>query len=155
MANVGNMLSFSTALLDAIRDEAHAAGASECCGLLLGDVASGAVTAILPAANVAPEPEHRFEIDPSVLLRAHRAARAGGLAIIGHYHSHPGGEAVPSTIDAAMAEGRDEIWLIVGADGTARAWRAGASGQLHGRFDPLEMTVSPHPALAPGSPERH
>lgn len=148
-------LSISIALLDAIREEARAAGACECCGLLLGDPARGVVTAILPAANVAAAPEHRFEIDPAVLLRAHRAARGGGAAILGHYHSHPAGESVPSAIDAAMAEGRGEIWLIAGGDGTVRAWRAGPAGSLHGRFEPVEMTALPHDGLAPASPERH
>jgi proteasome lid subunit RPN8/RPN11 len=151
-------LVISTALLDAIRAQARAAGARECCGLLLGGAGSGTagaeVTSILPAANVAELPEHRFEIDPTVLLGAHRSARAGGPAILGHYHSHPAGPATPSPVDAAMAEGRGEIWLIVGRDGSMGAWRAGAGGALHGRFEPVEMTVSPQHGLAPGGPWR-
>lgn len=152
-------LVISTALLDAIRAQARAAGACECCGLLLGEAAGRgtagvAVTSILPAANVAGLPEHRFEIDPTVLLAAHRAARAGGPAILGHYHSHPAGPATPSPVDAAMAEGGGEIWLIVGGDGSMGAWRAGAGGALHDRFEPVEMTVLPQHGLAPGGPWR-
>jgi proteasome lid subunit RPN8/RPN11 len=148
-------LSISTTYLDAILAQVRAADAYECCGLLLGDAARGIVTGIAAADNVSPTPGHRFEIDPTVLLRAHRAARAGGPAIIGHYHSHPAGDAAPSATDAAMAEARGEIWLIVGRGETVRAWRAGPVGALHGCFEPIEMTVLPHHDLAPGSPERH
>ena len=148
-------LHISTALADAIRAQARAAGAQECCGLLLGDAASRTAVAILPSANVAPDPRHRFEIDPTVLLAAHKAARAGGPAIIGHYHSHPGGDPVPSPVDAAMAQGHGELWLVVGGDGTLGAWRASLIGQLHGRFDPVEMTASPHPLLAPIATQGH
>ena len=147
-------LSISTALLDAIRDAARAAGACECCGLLVGDVA-GIVTSIIPADNVSPTPENRFEIDPALLLRAYRAARQGGPAIIGHYHSHPGGDPVPSSTDAAMAERRGEIWLIVGRDGVVRAWRAGPTGALHGCFDAVEIIDLAQDRLAPASPDRH
>ena len=145
-------LVISTGLLDAIRAQARAAGARECCGLLLGPAEGGVVTSIRPAANVADQPEHRFEIDPAVLLAAHRAARAGGPAILGHYHSHPGGAPSPSPVDAAMAEGRGEIWLIVGGDGSLRAWRAGPVGALHGRFEPVEMTAPPQHDLARAGP---
>lgn len=148
-------LIISTLLLDAICAEADASGASECCGLLLGYPGEGRVTGILPAANIAPDPRHRFEIDPATLLRAHREARSGGPAIIGHYHSHPAGDSAPSETDAAMAEGRGEIWLIIGRDGSARAWRASASGALHGRFSPLLLTAPPHHDLAPKGPARH
>lgn len=134
-------LAISTTLLDQIRTHARTDAPRECCGLLLGTGSD--VHAIVPARNVADAPLHRFEIDPIVLLRAHRAAREGGLAIIGHYHSHPGGAPIPSLVDAAMAEGRGEFWLIVGADGTTRAWRAPASGDIHGRFDPVELNALP------------
>jgi len=148
-------LIISTALLDDIRARTLAAGSHECCGLLLGDGAAGdrravQVGAIRPAANVAAEPRHFFEIDPAVLLRAHREARAGGPAIIGYYHSHPHGDPVPSPVDAAMAQGNGDIWLIVGRGGTARAWRAVPAGQLHGRFDPV--TLAGPPAPAPSTP---
>ncbi len=146
-------LAISTALLDAIRAQAQAAGEAECCGLLLGE--DDHVTTILPADNVATEPRHRFEIDPAMLIRAHRAARTGGPAIIGHYHSHPQGNSEPSLVDAAMAQGNGEIWLIVGRGGGARAWRAVSIGALHGRFEPLEITAPAHHDLAPAAVHRH
>lgn len=98
------------------------AEATEICGLLLGE--AGRIGAILPAANVAADPVRHFELDPAVLLAAHRAARAGGAKVVGHYHSHPSGVAVPSATDAACAAPDGSLWLIV-AGGAARLWVAG------------------------------
>lgn len=139
-------LRISRALLDAIGEEARKAAPHECCGLLLGDARTGEVRVIRPTANVAADPAHCFEIDPVALLAAHKAARTGGPALIGHYHSHPGGEPIPSATDAALAEAQGEYWLIAGAGQTMRAWRAGVGGSLHGRFEPVE--------IRPGSSER-
>lgn len=133
------ILRLSRTLAEAIQGEAEAAAPRECCGLLLGDRATTLVTAVLPAANVAPDPLHRFEIDPATLLGAYKAARAGGPQVVGHYHSHPEGEAVPSTTDAAMAQGDGEIWLIIGKCGAMRAWQTSQAGELHGRFSEIEI----------------
>lgn len=114
----------------------HAAASAreEICGLLLGEGTS--VTQLVPCANVAVDKARWFEIDPAMLLAAHRAARAGGPAVIGHYHSHPSGRAEPSPRDAAAALPDGAIWLIAAA-GTLTAWRATTDGMLHARFDPL------------------
>jgi proteasome lid subunit RPN8/RPN11 len=148
-------LRLSRTLAEAIRNETRAAAPQECCGLLLGDRAGFRIDAIRPAANVAADPLHCFEIDPAVLLAAHKAARAGGPEIVGHYHAHPAGEPVPSATDAAMAAGEGEIWLIVGRQGAIRAWRAGPEGGVHGRFDPLEITVADESGLARAGVPRH
>src|SRR3546814_19401368 len=79
------------------------------------------------------EPACHFELDPAVLLDAHRRARNGGPRVVGHYHSHPSGKAVPSSIDAECAAPDGSLWLIV-ADAQARLWRAVANGPLHGQF---------------------
>jgi len=99
-----------------------AAEEDEICGLLLGAEA-GHIMAIAPAANVAADPARHFELDPTVLIAAHRAARAGGPAVIGHYHSHPSGVAIPSATDAACASPDGSLWLIV-AGQAARLWIA-------------------------------
>lgn len=127
----------------------------ECCGLLLGDRVAMRVERIVPAANVAADPEHCFEIDPIALLAAHKAARAGGPQIVGHYHSHPTGEAVPSATDAALAQGDGEVWLLAGRGGALRAWRALPDGALHGRFEALEIADSAESGLAPAGAPRH
>lgn len=87
-----------------------------------------------PCRNVAADPARRFEIDPAALLAAHRAARAGGPAILGCYHSHPSGVAEPSACDAAAAEPNGWLWLIVAGD-QVRGFRAVGTGMLHGRFE--------------------
>lgn len=130
------LLTISRAAIDEILRAAAASPDAEICGLLVGRDA--VVAEVRPCANVAADPADSFEIDPSALIAAHRAARAGGLAPIGHYHSHPRGPAVPSARDAAMAE-PGSWWIIVGAgDGgaEARGWRA----RRDGGFDPVTLT---------------
>lgn len=100
-----------------------AADDREICGLLLG--AAGCIEAIGPATNVAADPARHFELDPAVLIAAHRAARSGGPSVIGHYHSHPSGVAIPSATDAACAMPDGTLWLIV-AGKEVRLWRAQA-----------------------------
>ena len=113
----------------------------EICGLLLGG--KGRIAAILPAANVAAEPTCHFELDPAVLLKAHRRARSGGLAIVGHYHSHPSGDPVPSATDAACATADGSLWLIVG-ERASRLWRAVLADNADTRsvrFDAVELRI--------------
>ena len=117
----------SRSLLDRIRACA-AADQAEICGLLFGD--GSRITAATPAVNVATDPARHFEIDPATLIAAHRAARSGGPAIVGHYHSHPGGAATPSAVDAASAQPDGGWWLIVGGKdarlGVARSVEQGS-----------------------------
>lgn len=130
------MAHISRALLTRILDEAAASPDREICGLLLGE--GMRVRDILPAANVADDPARRFEIDPALLLRAHREARRGGWAILGHYHSHPGGEALPSACDARNAHGDGALWLICTPRGEQAMWMAAGEG-LHGQFRPVGL----------------
>jgi proteasome lid subunit RPN8/RPN11 len=111
---------------------AAASPGAEICGLLLGR--DGAVAEARACRNVAADPATRFEIDPAALFAAHRAARAGGPAILGCYHSHPSGRAVPSACDAAAAEPNGWLWLIVAGE-EVRGWRAVIAGAIWGRFD--------------------
>lgn len=122
--------------LDRIVAETAADPGREVCGLLLGTPTLIAVA--LPCPNVAPDPAIRFEIDPARLLAAHRAARGGGPAVIGSYHSHPTGLAMPSPRDAADAAPDGALWLIAGA-GRVNGWRAVPNGALHGRFDRVAL----------------
>jgi proteasome lid subunit RPN8/RPN11 len=125
----------SRALLRCIIDEA-ADSPHEVCGLLFGSPQR--IDAAQRCRNVADHSTDSFEIDPVALLAAHKAARAGGPAIIGCYHSHPGGRAEPSSRDAAAAAADGALWLIV-ADGEARLWRARHDGR---GFDPVEIEVA-------------
>lgn len=116
-----------------------AASPDEICGLLLGDPAH--VAQIVACRNVAATPAIRFDIDPVALIAAHRAARGGAPAVIGHYHSHPTGDARPSPRDAADARPDGAIWLLI-AGGRVTAWRAVDDGEWLGRFDPLALVLN-------------
>ncbi|WP_345940678.1 M67 family metallopeptidase [Sphingomonas sp. So64.6b] len=106
-------------------NEARASPDAEICGLLFGSPER--IDTAEPAANVAPDPARFFEIDPAALFTAHRAARAGGAQVIGHYHSHPSGTPTPSVHDADAAMGDGAYWLILTGD-EARLFRSVASG---------------------------
>lgn len=132
-----------------ILDESREAHPLECCGLLIGRVQDGAarVAEVLPAANVAEAPERAFEIDPRTLIQAHRGARERGQTILGWYHSHPSGVAVPSACDAERAAENGKAWIIV-ADGEMAAYASVEQGDVAGRFRPLPVQV-----ISPGKSE--
>lgn len=119
-------LTISRGLLGQMRQAAAASPGSEICGLLLGQ--GSVVEAIRPCANVARDPRNSFEVDPAALIAVHRAARRGGPTLIGHYHSHPSGDATPSARDAAAAQ-PGVYWIIV-ATGEVRCWLAAAGGHF-------------------------
>lgn len=77
----------------------------EACGLLLGtyDGDRTVVAEAVAARNLAPEAD-RFELDPQGFADALRRADSRGLEIVGCYHSHPSGRAVPSKEDHAAAQ---------------------------------------------------
>ena len=114
-----------------IRDHARRDHPREACGLLIGS--PGKVVRAEPTANFALDPERGFEIDPAALLHWHRAARGEGLAVVGHYHSHPNGLARPSTTDAARAVQDGQLWVIV-ADDALSGWLRNTTG-----FTPVEL----------------
>ena len=118
-------IELTSGALATLREEATKAHPRECCGLLLGQGAR--IERVVPAANVHPEPERHFEIDPAALIAAHRAARSGGAQVLGYYHSHPNGRAEPSAADIAMAEQAGRIWAII-ASGNVLLWRDRADG---------------------------
>ena len=123
-------------LIDQILRAAAASPQAEICGLLFGS--RDRVTGIKPCPNVAADPSRWFEIDPATLLAAHRAARMDGPQIVGHYHSHPSGVAMPSPRDAAAAIPDGALWLIAAA-GKVSVWRAVRDGAIEDRFDPVEV----------------
>jgi desampylase len=99
-----------------IRDRliAHAREESprECCGLLLGR--GDELAEVRRARNVASSPATRFVIDPKDHIDARRDGRSRGLEILGFYHSHPHGAAVPSATDVAEAAYSGSMYAIIG-----------------------------------------
>ncbi len=126
----------------AISMAARLAAPAEACGLLVGrrrERSVVEVARVVPAANMLAGVPGRFELDPRVRLATEKALRGTDQAIIGHWHSHPGGSVHPSATDAAMAYEPDLIWLIVAVDGAGRieagAYRPVAAGDGFCRLD--------------------
>ncbi|WP_447725341.1 M67 family metallopeptidase [Sphingomonas koreensis] len=135
---MGMRVCISRCVVELIQQAAEAASPQEACGLLFG--ADGAIDAASIDANVAVNPLIHFEIDPAALFAAIRAERAGGPLIAGYWHSHPSGDALPSSTDAAMAVPDGKLWLIA-AGAAVTGWRAVADGTRHGRFDPVALDL--------------
>ncbi len=134
-------VTISSELLAELVAAADASPDAEICGLLLG--AGKRIDVAEACANVAANPARAFEIDPVALFAAHRRARGGGLAVIGHYHSHPSGSPVPSPRDAAQAMGDGAVWIILGS-GVARAWRSEEAGAfVEEPIERIEDTSTP------------
>lgn len=137
------MIAVPRALLAVIRRSAETAYPAECCGLLIGrDEARGAlrVTRIEPSANLAPDPCHRFEIDPGLYVRLRRELTGSAERLIGLYHSHPDGSAKPSAADIAEAWEEGWIWLIV-PTGSGKSENPAAYRliQIGGPFETIEV----------------
>lgn len=115
--------------LAAVERRALAAFPAECCGLLLGRAEGGESVRIgwvEPCVNQAHDQGCRFTILPDSLLAAYRWARERGEQVVGTFHSHPQGAAVPSDIDRESAwPGASYLIVGLGEEGVRerRSWR--------------------------------
>jgi proteasome lid subunit RPN8/RPN11 len=94
---------------------ARTAVPNETCGLLEG-MREGivvTVTAIHPAANIAGNPRDSFAIDPAFHFSLQRALRGTGREVLGCFHSHPDGQAVPSRRDRDNGCADGFVWIII------------------------------------------
>ncbi len=120
--------------------EARAAFPIECCGLIEGTPTPEGwrATALHGSKNLAADPAQAFLIDPQVHFDLLRRLRGTDHAIIGCYHSHPGGRAEPSERDRDEAIDDGFVWLIAGeGDVNAYLFDAGARD-----FVPLKVCRS-------------
>jgi proteasome lid subunit RPN8/RPN11 len=91
-------LSLERDVVDAIHVHGRETYPHECCGALLGR--DGHVSATVPLPNTTEEgPRRRFLVRPTDYRDAESAASAGGLDLLGFYHSHPDHPARPSQYD--------------------------------------------------------
>jgi proteasome lid subunit RPN8/RPN11 len=129
----------SRALIDELVARAAASPDREICGLLLGTETE--ILGSVPTRNMSANPEKAFEIDPQALFDQARGERAGGMAMIGHYHSHPNGRAEPSRCDAAAAVGTpSKLWLIL-AGGSVTLWRSTGSAEPDRGFERVDLVA--------------
>ncbi len=75
----------------------------EVCGVLVGQRTPLHIVQIAAGQNVHSQPQQHYLIDAATLLYADDLARSTGQAIVGFYHSHPHGAAVPSAHDRRNA----------------------------------------------------
>jgi proteasome lid subunit RPN8/RPN11 len=101
-----------------IERETRAANLRECCGLIEGirDGESLRAIALHPTRNLSSAYD-AFEIDPAEQFRLLRALRGRDRALIGCYHSHPGGAPEPSARDRRAAAEEGFVWLIASVQG--------------------------------------
>ena len=117
-------------VLAAIRAHAEAAYPEECCGFLLGTLASDECTvrSTYQVQNLSEKSRSRhYTITPDDYQRAGRKAAQEGLDIVGFYHSHPDHPAQPSRTDLAEATFPGYRYVIVsvqnGRSAEFTAWR--------------------------------
>ena len=116
---------------------------NECCGLLIGQ--GRLVRFAVPLSNVDPRPAVGFRVDPAEHIAVRRIVRrlTPKLSIVGVYHSHPRGPAVPSARDIAECHYPDWIFVIVGRDGrSVRAY------QLRRKHPAIVPIISPRSGRA-------
>ncbi|NOZ41977.1 MAG: hypothetical protein GXP02_02240, partial [Alphaproteobacteria bacterium] len=92
-------------------------------------------TDVIPSPNRSDQPQKNFEIDPALIIRHHKRTRRGTARIVGHYHSHPDGQALPSSHDQNHNYDPDLVWVIVevtaeGAQEMKAYFTDRSSGQL-------------------------
>ncbi len=87
----------------------------EACGVIAGTIEGEEkkVVRTYECANVDPDPEVGYEINPSELLRVIEDAEGRGLEIIGFYHSHPMALSRPSMVDELKATWPGHSYVIV------------------------------------------
>jgi proteasome lid subunit RPN8/RPN11 len=128
------------ALHEQLIAEARAAFPIECCGLIEGTATpeGWCATALHGSKNLAADPAQNFLIDPQVHFDLLRRLRGTDRAIVGCYHSHPGGPSEPSERDRAEAMDNGFVWLIAG-EGEVNAYLFGAGAR---DFAPLKVCRS-------------
>lgn len=104
--------------LQTIRTHAESTYPDECCGIILGSLASEGKTVVevIPTANAwstesanfsqentVHSERQRYAIAPQVMLQVQKQARDRSLNIIGIYHSHTDNPAIPSECDRLYA----------------------------------------------------
>jgi proteasome lid subunit RPN8/RPN11 len=126
----------------------------ECCGVLLGVMESQpdrgvkSVVSVIPSLNVAMgDRASRFTIAPELLLRVHKRVAGSPIDVVGYYHSHPDGSAIPSERDREAAWPGVSYLIIgveAGSDMVFRSWRLSEDGA---RFREEIVGVSRQPEL--------
>lgn len=89
---------------------------SEACGVLVGQLEGGIAQAreAIPVDNVAINAHEAYLMDDKRLAQIIGRLEKTQQELVGFYHSHPTGEAIPSPTDVRMAAYPDTPYLIIG-----------------------------------------
>jgi proteasome lid subunit RPN8/RPN11 len=98
--------------LDQIRDHAIQGYPYEVCGLIGGRGDTAEI--VVPVPNASLTPRVAYEMERQAMVDAIIGFQRAGREVVGIYHSHPDGQAVPSESDIGQATWPDVVWLIVG-----------------------------------------
>lgn len=90
------MLTLTDADFQTIVEQCRRALPNEACGILAGR--DGRVETVHPVKNIHPGLA-RYAMDPAGQFHVLEEIRRAGLELVGIYHSHPGGPALPSSVD--------------------------------------------------------
>ncbi len=93
-------LIFRNADLQSIIDHCMMGLPSEACGMMAGK--DGRVEKVYCMTNAKPGPDY-YEMDPEEQFRVMKDMRQAGLVMVGMFHSHPTGQAYPSSVDVEKA----------------------------------------------------
>lgn len=99
------------ALADRIISHCRSGLPNEACGLLAGS--PGRIEAVYCIPNIEASPVS-YTIEPEGHFRALTDAESRGWELLGAFHSHVDGPAIPSATDIAGAAEPEWIWLVVG-----------------------------------------
>ena len=94
------MLAITRIHFQQVIDHCIAGYPDEVCGILGGT--EGSVAKVYLMKNARPGPS-TYEMDPEEQFRVMKDLREAGLALVGMFHSHPGGHAYPSNVDVEKA----------------------------------------------------
>ena len=131
-------LTISAAIADEMLAHARSEVPNEACGLLAGELATGAASAYHPARNAEASPL-RYDVHPDDLVRIVFGIEDAGEDLIGIFHSHTHTPAVPSPTDLRSAQYPDAFYVLAtlsdpdaGPAVALRAWRilGGASSEV-------------------------
>jgi proteasome lid subunit RPN8/RPN11 len=107
--------------------------ADEVCGVLIGQRSPVLhIDEVVSGRNVHPQPQSHYLVDASTLLHVDELAQATVREIVGFYHSHPRGAAIPSPLDRRDAW-PGYVYVIVAFAGGAPyvcAWTVGEDGRV-------------------------
>jgi proteasome lid subunit RPN8/RPN11 len=146
------VLTITAADLEAIVDRCRRELPREACGMLGGR--EGRVESVHPVKNTSPEAS-RYAMDPAGQFRALEAIHGAGRELVGIYHSHPVGPALPSSLDrdAACWPGTSlpsypgAVHVIVSLRESA-APAAKGYALVSGAFVEVPIVLAPRPADA-------